>query len=101
MQSFQDKFSDAVVAFQTAWIEYMQYCYQVKSGEEVNMVAQKHLNHTLTMIKVTHCFHPIRWEWSSIYEEVDLKFHNGSLLLIGLKIEYPWIIHFSLILYSN
>ena len=26
--------------------------------------------------------------------------HNNKLV-IGLKIEYPWIIHFSLILYSN
>ena len=29
------------------WIKYIWYCYQVKSGEEVDMVAQKHLNHTL------------------------------------------------------
>ena len=46
VQSFRDKFPDAVADFQTSWIEYMKYCYRVESGE-VDMVAQNRLTHTL------------------------------------------------------
>jgi hypothetical protein len=30
--SFVEKFPEAVEDFKQAWVEYMQYCYQVESG---------------------------------------------------------------------
>ena len=43
VQSFVEKFPEAVSDFKQAWVEYMQYCYQVESGEvgsgEVEQVA--------------------------------------------------------------
>jgi len=47
VQSFQDKFPDTVADFQTSWIECMKYCYRVEYREEVDMVAQNCLTHTL------------------------------------------------------
>jgi hypothetical protein len=40
VQSFIEKFPDAVADFRSAWIEYMKYCYQVESGEVVESVAE-------------------------------------------------------------
>ena len=45
VQSFVEKFPEAVSDFKQAWVEYMQYCYQVESGEvgsgEVEPVASR------------------------------------------------------------
>jgi hypothetical protein len=40
VKPFSEIYPDAVADFKNAWIEYMKYCYQVESGEEVESVAE-------------------------------------------------------------
>ncbi|KAF8816369.1 hypothetical protein BYT27DRAFT_7208515 [Phlegmacium glaucopus] len=40
VQSFEAKYPEAVEEFKAAWVEYMAYCYEVESGEQVESVAQ-------------------------------------------------------------
>ena len=40
VQPFIEKYPDAVSNFRNAWIEYMKYCYQVESGEVIELVAE-------------------------------------------------------------
>lgn len=40
VQSFKQKYPDAVINFSDAWIAYMKYCYEVESGEIVESVAE-------------------------------------------------------------
>jgi hypothetical protein len=44
VQSFKDKFPEAVEDFKAAWVEYMQYCYRVESGEEVPVAQNKSIH---------------------------------------------------------
>jgi hypothetical protein len=47
VQTFNEKYPEAVADFRNAWIEYMKYCYQVESGEIVESVAQNRSTATL------------------------------------------------------
>lgn len=40
VQSFIEKYPEAVADFRNAWIEYMKYCYQVESGDVVESVGE-------------------------------------------------------------
>lgn len=40
VQSFAEKFPDAVSDFRDAWIEYMKYCYEIESGEVIESVVE-------------------------------------------------------------
>lgn len=40
VESFIEKFPEAVEDFRKAWIDYMKYCYQVESGVEVESVSE-------------------------------------------------------------
>jgi hypothetical protein len=44
VQSFKEKFPEAVEDFKMAWAEYMQYCYRVKSGEEAPVAHNRSIN---------------------------------------------------------
>jgi hypothetical protein len=44
VQSFKEKFPEAVENFKTAWFEYMQYCYRVESGEEGPAIQNKSIH---------------------------------------------------------
>jgi hypothetical protein len=52
VQSFVDRYPDAVNDFRQAWVDYMKYCYEVESGEvesgEVESAASR--NRTTTLI---------------------------------------------------
>ncbi|KAF8800968.1 hypothetical protein BYT27DRAFT_7262523 [Phlegmacium glaucopus] len=47
VQSFKEKYPEAVQDFTAAWIEYMTYCYEVESGEQVELGTQSRTTTTL------------------------------------------------------
>lgn len=50
VQSFQEKYPEAIKDFKSAWVEYMKYCYQVETGEEVNSVTMNWSSTTLIVL---------------------------------------------------
>jgi hypothetical protein len=47
VRPFIDKFPEAVADFRSAWVEYMKYCYQVETGEDVESVAENRPTNSL------------------------------------------------------
>ncbi|KAF8801180.1 hypothetical protein BYT27DRAFT_7115471 [Phlegmacium glaucopus] len=47
VQSFKEKYPEATQDFTAAWIKYMTYCYEVKSGEQVELGTQSQTTTTL------------------------------------------------------